>query len=171
MNVPNNIPNGLLINAQANLNPKVQFATLALLGNLGTGDVFASMYYEHMVVYCVENKNWYIWREKETPDAVGVIGGDFTYATNFVSFGVTYSGRTFNFFPIHNGKNITPYGVLNIKKISSSTTDEVLEAGDYVVNTVLTNNDYLIFGIYVSGDAFLEASYNSNTIQILKPTA
>lgn len=165
----NNIPNGLLINAQRNLNPKVQFETLALLGDLGTDDVLAFTYYNNMVVYCVEDKNWYIWREKESPDAVGVVGGDYTYGTPYVSFGVTYSSKVFNFFPIHNGKNITPHGTLNIKKISSSTTDEVLEAGDYVVTTVLTNDDYLIFGIYVSGDPLVEASYDGGTIQILKP--
>lgn len=172
MSTPTNIPNGLLINAQINLNPKVYFDTLAELIDLGIGDILAYTYYNNMLVYCAETKNWYIWRELQTPtDAVGEIVGNYTYPVSYVSFGVTYSGKTYNFFPIHNAKTITPYGVITVKKISTSTTDEVIEAGDYVVNSVLTNDDYLIFGVYVSGDVGLEASYDPLTIQILKPTS
>tara|TARA_R110000772_G_C13310328_1_gene440553 strand:+ start:75519 stop:76034 length:516 start_codon:yes stop_codon:yes gene_type:complete len=168
----NNIPNGLLINSQVNLNPKVYFGTLVELADLGTADVLAYTYYKGMLVYCEEDKNWYVWRELQTPsDATGVVGVNYTYPASYVSFGITYSSLVYNFFPIHNAKTITPHGDINIKKISTSTTDEVIEAGDYVVNTVLTNDDFLQFGIYVSGDPLIEASYDAITIQILKPTS
>ena len=162
------LPNGLLINAQANLNPKVQFATVTELADLGTANVLAYTYYDSMLVYCVKDKDWYIWREKQVYDSSELVVGNFTYPASYVSFGFDYSSKIYNFYKVHNAKTITPYGEIDIRKVSTSLNEDAIEAGDYVVNTILANDDFLIFGVYVSGDPFVEASYAPASINILK---
>ena len=100
MNEFNNIANGLLINSQINLNPKVSFDTLAQLIDLGTNNVLAYTYYNNMHVYCAENDTWYIWKEKGAE--AGIIAPDFTYPANYVSFGIDYSNKKYNFFTTVN---------------------------------------------------------------------
>ena len=166
--MPTNIPDGLLINGQVNLNPKVYFDLEADLIDLGTDDVLAYTYYNNMVVFCVETRDIYLWRERQVPaDGVGALVSDFTYPPNYASFGLEYSSKVFNFFKLNLAKTITPKGTVQVKKTSTGTSDDLLQVGDYVVNTVLTNDDFLKFGVYEGGDPLLEASYAVGSIEII----
>ena len=161
MGTPNNIPNGLLINAQVPLDPKSTINTLANLADLGTDNVLAFTYYEGLRIYCEEDRNWYIWRETKAGDVNGVLGTDHTYPASYVSYGIDYGGRSFNFYPLLNAKKVTPYGDYQVKKVSTNTNPDIVESGDYVINTVLNDGTLLIYGVYNSGDILDPASYDA----------
>ena len=95
----NTIPNGLLINSQINLNPKVAFDTLVELADLGNNNSLAVTYYNNMLVFCAENTTFYIWREKVGGE-VGEVAGDFQYPSNYISFDFDYSDKIYNFYVI-----------------------------------------------------------------------
>jgi endo-beta-N-acetylglucosaminidase D len=93
------ITDSLIINSQSALDAKTYALTLAAMRDLGTGNTKPFTYYEGLKVYCNEDKTTYKWREVEDGETNGLIAGDFTYPSSSLSFGVDYSGRTFNFFP------------------------------------------------------------------------
>ena len=145
---------------QAPLDARHTFATLADLVDLGTNSANAYMYYEGMIVHCLENNLYYEWKEVGTEES-GEIPGDFTYVTGWIANGIIYGDRTFNFVP-HVPQQVFPYGTLTVRKVSGNTNLKQLEAGDYVVNSMLSDGTLLLYGRYSgSGDGSNYDDYDS----------
>ena len=105
-----NITSGIFNTSQLPLDSKTYFKTLAELQSLGSGDFKAFYYYEDLIVYCLETKTNYKWREAQFTNEPGVISSSFTYPANSVVDGVDYSNRTFNFFEITENR-LEDFGV------------------------------------------------------------
>lgn len=94
-----NIPTGLNITTQIPLNVKTYCLSESLLSNLGTNDNLAFTYHDGLIVFCVEERTSYEWREVQTGEEnTGLVTDDFTYPSNIICFGIDYSNKTFNFF-------------------------------------------------------------------------
>lgn len=149
-----------LIPNQAPLDARHVFATIADLVDLGTNDANAYMYYEGMIVQCLENGLRYEWKEVGTEES-GEIPGNFTYPAAWTVNGVAYGNRVFNFVP-HVPQQIFPFGTLTILKASGNVNLKQLEVGDYVVNSMLSDDTLLLYGRYSgSGDGTDYDDYDS----------
>jgi hypothetical protein len=158
----NSIPVGLTVPAQIPLDVKVYTPDVATLINLGTNNNKAYSYYEGMIVYCVENKNRYEWKEAVPELGPGLMPSNFTYPDGLTVFNIDYSEREFNFFlrpetldlfslgdgiPVYKGYNDTENRHEFLSVASNSiliTTDgnrlvfelpSVFEGTDYYVNS------------------------------------
>src|SRR5690606_804827 len=97
-----NLSTGIVPTSQIPLDSKAYFKTLASMQDLGTNSFRAFIYYESLVVICVETNKKYIWRERVIGDGLGVLELDYEYPENAVSNGIDYSERRFNFFEYYS---------------------------------------------------------------------
>lgn len=95
-----NIPTGLKITSQIPLNSKEWVKDEATLAYLGVDDNLAFTYHDQLEVLCLAEKTLYIWREVQTGEEnTGLVPLDFTYPLNLPeTYGINYSGKTYNFF-------------------------------------------------------------------------
>ena len=130
-----NIPTGLKITSQIPLNSKEWVKDEATLAYLGVDDNLAFTYHDQLEVFCLAEKKLYIWREvQEGEENTGLIPLDFTYPNGLSdTFGINYSGKTYNFFLIEyitsenineNINNINVGEGVNIYKGYNSITNE-----------------------------------------------
>jgi len=95
----NNILTGLKIPAQIPLDAKLYSASQSVLTNLGTDNNLAYTYYSGMIVYCVQEKTRWEWREVVGSEE-GLLPSNFQYPTGLFVFGIDYSNKIYNFFEI-----------------------------------------------------------------------
>lgn len=93
----NDIQTGLRVATQIPLDKKGWFPTIASLIDLGLNNNLAFTYHEALLVYCIENRLRYEWREAINGE-VGVIPNNFIYPDNHIVFGINYSLKPYNFF-------------------------------------------------------------------------
>jgi hypothetical protein len=103
----NNILTGYKVSAQIPLDAKANVANEAVLRSLGLNNRLAYTYEKGLTIYCQEEGTRYEWREVTSNDEIPglLIGGNFTYPSNWIVAGVTYSNKVYNFFP---GGSIVP---------------------------------------------------------------
>jgi hypothetical protein len=95
----NNIPTGLLVPAQVPLDAKRVVLTDAILQDLGTNDNLAFTYEDGLIVYSVQSKKRWEWREVRIDETdTPLLTTAFVYPANHVIAGVTYSSKSYNFF-------------------------------------------------------------------------
>lgn len=97
MSLTNNILNGLFIPGQIPLDAKGVVPNTSYLLDLGINTEKPYYYYEGLVIYCVEERLYYEWREVTNTSTDLLLPESFTYPNNIVSNGITYSNRVFNF--------------------------------------------------------------------------
>lgn len=104
---------GLYVNSQIPLSVKEYFPDEASMLNLGQDNHKAYSYFKGMIVYCVEERKRYEWREVlEDEPVAGMLEDGFTYPNGLSPvFGVDYSGKTYNFFFKPEGLEIVNVGV------------------------------------------------------------
>ena len=154
----NNTAVSYSIASQLPLDPKILFDTLAELIDLGVANVNAYTYYDGMVVYCAENKVWYVWKEKAA-NADGAIVGNFQYPAVWIIEGIDYGNKIYNFIPVVPSV-VKPFGSLSYAKASGNTNLLGLEPGDKVFSSFLANGDWIVYGKYVSGTGSAEGDYD-----------
>ena len=94
-----NLPLGLRVQTQIPLDVKTYSPNEATLSNLGVSDNLAFTYVQGLIVYCVEEKTRWEWREAIGAE-VGLRPTNFVYPNNVVVFGIDYSNKPFNFFSV-----------------------------------------------------------------------
>jgi hypothetical protein len=95
----NNIPTGLLVPAQVPLDAKRVVLTEAILQDLGTDDNLAFTYEDGLIVYSVQSKRRWEWREVRPSETdTALLPTAFVYPHSHVIAGVTYSSKSYNFF-------------------------------------------------------------------------
>lgn len=104
----------LSIGSQIPLDSKVYFKTISEMKSLGPGDAYAFSYYSGMIANCIEDENFYRWREAKTPSEVGMIDQHFQYPGGSISNGIDYSGKKYNFFQINLGGGNTGQDIHNL---------------------------------------------------------
>lgn len=98
----NNILTGLNIPSQLPLDPKKTKVDEATLAYLGINDNLAYTYFEQMEVICIQEASRWVWREVGIGEEnTGLCPVDFTYPDAQATYGIDYSGRTFNFFQLN----------------------------------------------------------------------
>ena len=85
---------------QIPLDYKLRFNTLEQLGNFGNNSEYPFSYYDQMIVFCLESKTEYIWREVKENE-VGIVDS-FTYPDNSITEGIDYSNKVYSFFKYFN---------------------------------------------------------------------
>jgi hypothetical protein len=94
-----NLYGGLRVQTQIPLDAKEYALTLNELSNLGLSNNLAYTYTEGLIVYCVENKKRYEWRQVSLSDqSIGLLANNFIYQESINTYGINYSNRAFNFF-------------------------------------------------------------------------
>ena len=105
-----NIPTGLSVQTQIPLNTIKFIQNESLLSNLGQNNNLAFKYYDGLIIKCIDQNTFYIWREVQRGEEnTGIINVDFTYPFNHSAFGMNYSNKKFNFF-LYNKE----YSIVNI---------------------------------------------------------
>lgn len=94
-----NLPLGLRVQTQIPLDVKMYSPSESTLSNLGVSNNLAYTYVEGLIVYCIEEKTRWEWREAIGAE-IGLRPTNFTYPDNIIVFGIDYSNREFNFFPV-----------------------------------------------------------------------
>ena len=97
-----NITTGIIPGTQIPLDSKRYVKTLNELYDLGTDNYKAFLYYDGMIVFCLENKKKYIWTEQQSVVISPSNPFSFTYPSNSVVNGIDYSGKTFYFEEYYN---------------------------------------------------------------------
>jgi hypothetical protein len=151
----NNIPAGLNITTQIPLNIKENIINEVTLSYLGINDNLAYTYHDQLIVNCLEEGTRYIWREvKIGEENTGLCPLDFTYPSNIVAYGITYSNKKYNFFLLPNIEQT--YSIDNI--------------GDgveiYKNSTILDNNTQFNFRSIESDSLDIQLSVDGNKISI-----
>ena len=100
MNHVNNIPTGLLVPAQVPLDAKRVVLNETILQNLGIDDNLAFTYEDGLIVFSVNSRQRWEWRQRRTPieGDTSLLTTDFVYPDGHVIAGVDYSLKAFNFF-------------------------------------------------------------------------
>lgn len=94
-----NITTGIYPTGQLPLDSKAYAKTLTSLSDLGDNNHKAYYYYEGLIVYSIEDKLFYEWREEKVINETnGLVVPSFTYPINLIQNEINYSERTFNFF-------------------------------------------------------------------------
>lgn len=93
------IPGGLRIASQAELNAKKQALSEAVLKDLGTQNNLAFTYGEGLQVYCQLEKTRWEWREALAGE-VGLLTSNFIYPNGWIGDNKNYSLLPFNFFKL-----------------------------------------------------------------------
>lgn len=94
-----NLYGGLRTQTQIPLDVKEYALTLNSLSNLGISNNLAYTYTEGLIIYCVENKKRYEWRQVDLLDqSIGLLTNNFTYPSSINTYGINYSNKVFNFF-------------------------------------------------------------------------
>lgn len=88
---------GFIVSTQLPLDGKTYCPSEAILKSLGTNSNLAFSYYQGMIVYVVNEKRRYEWREIDGM-SIGLLPQSFTYPANIIVNGINYSNKTFNFF-------------------------------------------------------------------------
>lgn len=91
---------GLRVQTQIPLNVKEWSLNENTLKNLGTNNNLAYTYEQGLIVYCVEEKTRWEWREVIGAETGGLMNSHFTYPANIITFGITYSNKIYNFFKV-----------------------------------------------------------------------
>lgn len=157
------IANSLRVATQIPLDEKLYFKTTAEAIDLSNNKPYS--YYEGMIIFNLETKIYYIWKERQDASEIGLISFDFEYAANSIANGIDYSGRNFNFMVYLDP---CPYnGRLKFTKCEANAFNKFrIENGDFVMGDI-DGNQFLIGGYYtagISGNPFAESSYDPNTI-------
>lgn len=97
---------GIRVTTQAPLDPKGYFKTLADMKDLGVSNRNAFTYYDSMKAICAENREEYIWRDRDNDDEIGLLDYDFVYPDGSIVDGTEYSFRVFNFFEFKKEQEI-----------------------------------------------------------------
>lgn len=96
----NNLTAGLNITTQIPLDVKKYVINEATLAYLGVSNNLAFTYHDQLIVTCLEEKTTWIWREVQVGEEnTGLVNLDFTYPTLPETYGINYSGKTYNFLP------------------------------------------------------------------------
>jgi hypothetical protein len=100
MNHVNNIPTGLLVPAQVPLDAKRVVLNDTILENLGVDNHLAFTYEDGLIVFSVNSRKRWEWRERRTPveGDTPLLTTDFVYPDGHVIAGIDYSLKAFNFF-------------------------------------------------------------------------
>jgi hypothetical protein len=126
---------GIRVVGQVPLDAKAYSPNQATLQVLGVNSNLAYTYFEGMVVFCIEEKTRWEWREA-IGDEVGLIDNNFVYPNGLVALGIDYSLRPFNFFELVCLP--TPIAYLELRVIEKGVINGVpnvlstLEVGDTV---------------------------------------
>jgi len=114
---------GLRVQTQIPLDIKQYSISEDTLKNLGPNNNLAYTYIQGLIVYCVQEKTRWEWREVVGVE-IGLIPINFTYPNGIIAFGIDYSNRTFNFFPFGEIPVITvPDATATVKGILKLTND------------------------------------------------
>lgn len=161
-----NILNSLSTSSQIPLDSKLYSLTLNELKALGDSDYKAFLYFEDMIVQCIEDHKEYIWREeREEDEPLGLLATNYTYPPGSAANGIDYEGRKFNFFlnQALTDEQISRLQDLvyenSVNTISASPT--FIEKGlvtsvDYTWN--FTENDDTLVSVFIDGvDKTVEA--------------
>lgn len=150
-----NLPTGLNTTTQIPLYVKNYVTSEAVLASLGASNFKAFTYEENLNVYCIQEKSTYKWREVQSGEEnTGLLPSDYTYPSNVVTFGITYSNKKFNFFRVNETYTVTNVG----------TGGE----GTYVNQTVTESNTQFNFKKIKSNS--LTITSDSTSISIETPT-
>lgn len=126
---------GIRVVGQIPLDAKAYSPNQATLKILGLNSNLAYTYFEGMVVFCIEEKTRWEWREA-IENEVGLLTNNFTYPNNLTALGINYSLRPFNFFELIYLP--TPIAYLDLRIIEKGVITGVpnvlstLEIGDTV---------------------------------------
>jgi hypothetical protein len=129
----NDILTGLRVPSQVPLDSKAYSALLSSISTLGTNNQLAYSYFDGLIIFCNENKKKYIWEPVTLHiGETGLLASNFTYPTNYIVEGVTYSNKVFNLFEIKgpDGSETKVTAGSNVTVSGTGTT-----ASPYVINS------------------------------------
>lgn len=155
---------GIRVVGQIPLDAKSYSPNQNLLKILGDDNNLAYTYFEGMVVFCIEEKTRWEWREAVGAEQ-GLIDDNFTYPDGLVALGINYSLRSFNFFPLVYLP--TPIAYLELRVVEKGVINSVanvlptLEIGDTVQGR---KDEFTTWtAIYNGGDPTDRDNYTSLT--------
>jgi len=135
------VAEGVIVAGQFPRNGKLYSKTIAELIDLGTNNYKAFRYYEGMIVFCLETKTHYIWKEVDNNPILSNSSGrarplraNFTYPEGTIANGIDYSLRVFNFF------------VFNSPQVEENTT---------IINSLTLGSEILSGSVLWSGTDFV----------------
>lgn len=164
-----NLPLGLRVQTQIPLDVKEYALSEADLIDLGPSNNLAFTYIEGLIIYCVEEKTRWEWREVIGSEE-GLRPSNFTYPSGITAFGINYSNRVFNFFKFELGDatstekgGIILTGDLGGTADNPTTPTAIHITGDEVKEGSLTVDSIIVAG--GTSNQFLKAdgSLDSNT--------
>jgi hypothetical protein len=129
----NDILTGLRVPSQVPLDSKAYSALLSSISTLGTNNQLAYSYFDGLIIFCNENKKKYIWEPINLHvGETGLLTSNFTYPTNYIVEGVTYSNKIFNLFEVKgtDGSETKVTAGSNVTVSGTGTT-----ASPYVINS------------------------------------
>jgi hypothetical protein len=101
MSTYSNITGGLNIPAQIPLDTKAYAQNEDALADLGLNNNKAFSYFDRLKVFCKDEKTVWEWREVLVGEEnTGLVDQDFTYPSDIVVDGVTYSNKKYNFYEV-----------------------------------------------------------------------
>jgi len=115
---------GWRVGSQTPIDDRIILNAYEDLLDLGPTDVDAYRYYEGLKVYVLENEREYAWVES----TIGALPTPFTYPSNIVVNGITYSDRTFNFVKTTFAPKLTDidvYTIDNLININYTSGDSI----------------------------------------------
>lgn len=135
-----NIPTGLSVQTQIPLDTIKFIQNESLLSNLGQNNNLAFKYYDGLIIKCIDQNTFYIWREVQRGEEnTGIINVDFTYPFNHSAFGMNYSNKKFNFF-LYNKE----YSIVNIGSGVSIFKDKTISFNNTQFNLKKIKTDNLL---------------------------
>lgn len=151
-----NIPLGYKIPSQIPLDIKGYSASELQLKDLGLNNNLAFTYHQGLVIYCIQEKTRWEWKEALVPG--GLLTTNFTYPANTIAFGINYSGKQYNFYPIDT---IAP-GLQDVINVSGYAE---VDGGNSYVNFL-----EMAAGARVSGFGVNDGAGRSSAIEINRAT-
>lgn len=149
MNTTNNIITSLLVTGQIPLDAKSVVANSSILTDLGINNYKAYTYYDGLIVYCIEERVRYEWRE--VSNLIGtptLLTNNFTYPDNIIVNNIDYSNKQYNFYLKPESINIASTGLGTPIYKGFNTTSETHEIYKFnsikSLNAIISENNLLV---------------------------